>query len=87
MNASAIRLALRVEGDFWCAYVASPGTMDGAFLIGSIAMGIVQKPSRKRAFMDLMQDALKDHLKALGATVTGFETTNAPEHERSGRAE
>ena len=41
------RLAMRVEGDFWRAYYAMPGTMEGALLLGSIAMGAVQREGPK----------------------------------------
>lgn len=83
-----MRLALRVEGDMWNAYAAQMGTMKGAFLIGSIAMGPIRaNPDTKQRFMDLMQDVFRDTLKsATGADVSDFEVSRAPEHERSGRA-
>lgn len=84
----AMRLALRVEGDWWVAYAAQLGTMDGAVEMGRIAMAIVQKPRRKKAFMALMQDGMG----SLIADLTGSEVAewndpvDAPEHEKSGRA-
>ena len=87
MTKPLIRLALRHEGNFWNAYVALPDTMEGAFLIGSIAMwAVARSPKFKRAFMDVMQGVMTDHLKALGATVNGYEERSAPEHERAGHA-
>ncbi len=81
-----LRLALRAEGNFWNAYVAQADTMEGALLIGSIAMTAVQNRRRKRAFMELMTDSVKHYLSTVGATVTGFEERPAPQHERAGRA-
>jgi hypothetical protein len=54
------RLALRHEGNFWNAYYALQGTMDGAVLLGSIAMAIAIMPDRKCAFMTLMKEAVAD---------------------------
>lgn len=83
------RLALRHEGNFWNAYYAMPGTMDGAVLLGSIAMRfVVGNTDRKNAFMDMMRGAVTDLLEEqTGARPTwpdGPQT--APESERSGHA-
>lgn len=84
---SAVRLALRVEGDFWVAYCAQVGTMDGAFELGRIAMRLVQDEDRKLGFMALMQAGMEHLIKvAFGVTPEKFEITSAPEHERAGRA-
>lgn len=81
------RLALRVEGDYWNAYYASKGTMDGAVLLGSIAMAAVQDRARKEAFMELMKSALNDVLSgAVGAPLKWREPETAPEHEKGGSA-
>lgn len=81
-----IRLALRVEGDWWVARVALPGTMDGAVEIGRIAMAVVQNFERKQMFMEICKGFLADLIAAKGGTVSGFETRPAPESERGGRA-
>lgn len=81
------RLALRVEGDWWVAYYATPETMEGAFEIARIRMGVVMDQKRKAAFMDLAFDAVREFLEsATGVEVTGREERAAPEHERAGRA-
>ena len=82
------RLALRVEGSMWVAYYAMPDTMDGAIILGSIHMRVVENPERKAAFMALMRDALADIIESiLGERPTWPEPEGhrAPEHERSGR--
>jgi hypothetical protein len=87
-----LRLAMRVEGDWWNAYAADMQTMDGAVLIGTIRMRAVRGPSpgcarRKQAFMALMQDVINEFLTDAGATVAGWnDPERAPEHERAGRA-
>ena len=81
------RLALRHEGDCWNAYYAMPDTMDGAVLLGSIAMRfVVDNIDRKNAFMDMMRSAVSD----LFEEQTGVRPIwpdgpqTAPESERSG---
>jgi hypothetical protein len=83
-----IRLALRREGDFWNAYVASDDTMKGAFLIGSIAMGSVLKnPAIKEAFMELMRQVMAAGVEeATGKPPEAWFTRPAPESERGGSA-
>jgi hypothetical protein len=83
-----MRLALRVEGDWWVAYIAERATMTGALEIGRIAMGIVAKhPALKASFMALMQASVTTALEdVLGVKPSSFTVEVAPEHERSGRA-
>lgn len=80
------RLALRVEGNFWNAYYALPGTMEGAVLLGSIAMQFVKDPARKQVFMDLMREAVSDILEELTGVRPSWPAVpqTAPEHERAG---
>ncbi len=81
------RLALRVEGDNWCAYYALAGTMDGALPLGSIRMAIACIPARKQAFMDLMRDAVADIIEEkVGVRPSWGGPERAPEHERTGSA-
>lgn len=83
-----IRLALRVEGDYWNAYFAETGTMENAELLGSIRMDRVQSPERKAQFHTFMQDVLADTIEERCGFRPVFpkEATRAPEHERAGRA-
>lgn len=74
------RLAFRVEGEWWRCYLAPPGAMEGAALLGQIGFGLVQHPETKREFMELMRRALER-----GGVVIDGDTVPAPEHERSGR--
>ena len=82
------RIAFRVEGNMWNCYFAKNETMDGAILMGSIAMAFVQREERKQAFMDLMKDIYSDFTEeTMGARATyPDEAQPAPEHERSGHA-
>lgn len=84
----ALRIAFRVEGSMWNAYVAKTGTMDGAFLIGSIGMGPVSSdPEMKQRFMDLMQDAFAQAItQHIGLPIEKWNIQSAPEHERGGNA-
>lgn len=77
------RLALRAEGDFWNAYYAMPDTMDGALLLGSLHMRLVEVPARKAEFMDLMRSCVGDLIELkMGHRPTWKEPRVAPDHER-----
>ena len=82
------RLALRVEGAFWNAYLAKPHEMTDAILIGSIALGVVKNNLEiKTAFQELMQAVLCSATNAaFGVTPTLWVVKPAPESERSGNA-
>lgn len=82
------RLALRVEGDNWVAYYAQEHTMKDALLLGSIKMAlVVDHPTRKAAFMEIMKDAVGDMIRAATGEKPGWNAPQrAPENERSGRA-
>jgi len=81
-----IRLAMRQEGDWWVAYVATTESMQGAFEIGRIAMGAARDPQVKDAFLAVMVQVLQGNLEAMGLTPLSWETRSAPESERAGRA-
>jgi hypothetical protein len=80
------RLAMRHEGEYWNAYYAMPGTMEGAIVLGSIRMGaVIDNPARKDAFMVMMRDIVADIIEEH----TGYRPIwggpqTAPEHERAG---
>jgi hypothetical protein len=79
-----MRMAMRVEGDKWNAYIAHPDTMKGAIWIGSIAMRFVENnPERKQAFIDIMAGALSEMIAGLLGRTPSWETQTAPEHERT----
>jgi hypothetical protein len=82
------RLALRVEGTFWNAYYAMPNTMDGAILLGSIAMRFVEDKTRKAIFMGLMKEAVADLIEEVTGERPIFPDGEipAPAHERGGNA-
>lgn len=83
------RLALRHEGDWWNAYYAMTHTMDGAVLLGTIAMAaVVGNEKNKKAFMALMQNVVSDILeKKCGVRPSWPEPPhNAPEHEKAGHS-
>lgn len=84
MTKPNMRLALRAEGNYWNAYVAEMGTMEGAVLIGSISLTAATDTAIYRAFMALMQKTCET---LLPIPVEGWDLPrSAPEHERSGRA-
>lgn len=81
------RLALRVEGDNWCAYYTEMETMDGALLLGSIRLSIVvDNPKLKQAFIGIMTDAIGDILRDVCGETPTWSARPAPEHEKAGRA-
>lgn len=82
------RLAMRVEGAWWVAYLAKIGTMDGARELGRIGMHQAEAPAIKRATLAYYQTVVGEIIKgAIGQNVTWPTPPQAaPEHERSGRA-
>ena len=88
MKKMKLRLALRHQGEWWKAYLAVPGTMEGAKLIGSIIIGAVTSNSeRKQAFMDLMKAVMSDGVENMtGVRPDHFDEQSAPESERSGHS-
>jgi hypothetical protein len=82
------RLAFRVEGDTWRAYYALTETMDGAIVLGSVAMRFVQEPTRRDQFIAFMREAVADLIEENTGTRPQWPDPPqvAPEHERSGSA-
>jgi hypothetical protein len=79
-----LRLALRVEGDKWNAYITKPDTMDDAIWVGSIALRFVEgDQKRKDAFIALMTESLGDILKELYGKNPSWVQRPAPEHEKT----
>jgi hypothetical protein len=78
------RLALRVEGPFWVAYLADIDSMKGATIIGSIAMSAACDPTVKTTFISTMKMALE----AVSPRPVKFwnEPVEARKSERSGNA-
>lgn len=81
------RLALRSEGQMWQAYYALTDTMEGAILLGSIALRFVDDTTRRNQFIAFMREAVSDLIEES----TGIRPRwpdppqTAPEHERAGR--
>lgn len=85
------RLALRTEGDFWCAYIAEADTLVGAILLGSIRMSVVtgigNGRRRKAEFMALMREAYADKIEEItGVRPSMSAPVLAPVHEKSKNA-
>ena len=76
------RLALRVEGQWWCAYYAQPGTMDKAARLAKVHMAVVADEKRKQAFMDLMSGFVADLIQASTGKRPDFRIEDAPKHEK-----
>ena len=82
------RLAMRREGDCWCAYYAMPSTMLGAVFLGSIRIAAVtDNDERKAAFMLMMRSIVADILEeATGLRPTWPDDPKpAPDNERTGK--
>lgn len=81
-----LRLAFRVEGQFWNCYVAESDTMEGARLVGSVLFDAARSSAAvKSGFISLMKSVFEEIAEAAtGAEVSHWVTTPAPEHERSG---
>jgi hypothetical protein len=77
------RLAFRSEGRMWSAYYAKEDTMEGATLIGSISLKLVQNKDRKSAFIAVMKDVVADILEEVTGIRPTFpnQPTAAPGHE------
>ena len=59
------RIALRTEGSWWIAYLASPITMDGAIEIARVRLAPAQAdPAIKQAFIDFTQRVMEAAAKA-----------------------
>lgn len=88
MDKSRFRIAMRVEGDWWVAYFAEPGSMDGAIEVARFPMRVAGHLAVRDAILVLVQDLMKSLLSGvlgLGG-VEDFEISSAPEHERAGRS-
>lgn len=88
MIKASLRIAFRVEGEFWCAYLAADDTMADAVLLGSIRMSVAQSHGDiKDKFMSLMQETVATAAIDLGAKLVWPDPPRpAPESERSGNA-
>jgi hypothetical protein len=79
-----VRLAMRQEGEFWNAYFAPSDTMHNAILVGSLRLTIAKHPQFKKAFMELMQEAIGAAIQdTIGVEPTWPEPQPAPDHERT----
>lgn len=81
------RIAIRAEGNMVNAYLAAPDTMAEATPIGSIVRSACDADRALfEDFKALMQKVVAAAChSALGVVPADFETSPAPEHERSGR--
>jgi hypothetical protein len=81
-----LRLAFRIEGEWWNAYMTDTDTMKRAVHLGAIRKTLAEAhPKLKNDFMDLMKRSFELVLRTLAsAQVTGWETpVKAPEEERT----
>lgn len=84
----AFRVALRVEGKWWVAYLAHMDTMVGAVEMARCLIGPAKDHKRaKKAFMDLAMIMVEIATRATGGEVESWnDPVPAPESERSGNA-
>lgn len=83
------RVALRHEGEWWNAYYAMPGTMDGAIHLGSVKMTAVeQNPAVKQGFIELMRMVVSGIIEDATGQRPSWprDPQPAPESERSGHS-
>lgn len=88
MVKQSIRLAMRVEGDWWVAYIAPLTTMEGALELGRVHMRVATIPSQKLVALEFFKGAMSAAIEAVGGSDLVWPTgpMPAPEHERAGRA-
>lgn len=86
MKDIGIRLAIRREGEFVNAYLAQRSTMDGAKLLGSLAVDVAQHVVIFDAWKSLMSGVMEAAIQTLFKQKPDMREEPAPEHERSGRA-
>jgi hypothetical protein len=71
------RLAMRREGGMWNAYLAAMNTMDGATVIGSIAVAaVIDNPERKAAFQRMMTEFVSEMIRAETGQRPDFRVSN-----------
>lgn len=83
----SVRLAIRREGEFVNAYHAGTDSMQGAMLMGSIRVSILDKhPEVWNDWKQLMTRAYQALIEGALGQKPEMTESPAPEHERSGRA-
>ncbi|HZO54905.1 MAG TPA: hypothetical protein VFB63_19515 [Bryobacteraceae bacterium] len=85
---SPFRLAFRSEGEFVRCYLAQQGTMESAELLATVRRTLLDaSPELWATYRSMMEDAARLMVReVLGVEVAEFNTTPAPEHEKSGNA-
>ena len=80
----SLRLAFRHENEWWCAYLASPGSMQGAILIAKTHMATVQDEGMKQAFIEFCRAGFNCVMfEEFGIRVAHWgEPQPAPVHEK-----
>lgn len=88
MSVEVGRLAFRQEGKSWnCYWSRHQHSMNGAILLGSLAMRFAVVPKHKQAFMGLMRAVFETAAEdALGVSPEWKDPKPASESERSGNA-
>lgn len=77
-----IRLAMRVEGDYWTAWLARHGTMEGAQRLASVHLKVVENQDRREALRRLLSEFVMDVIEEhAGARPTAMSERPAPDHE------
>jgi hypothetical protein len=82
-----VRLALRVEGKWWVAYIARIDNMKGALEMGRILVKACKDDIEvEAAFKDCMSKLMVSRLRMEGLEVARMDQRPAPESERSGNS-
>lgn len=86
-TSTPLRLALRVEGNWWVAYIATTENMEGAIELARIRLGALKDVAGGTdRWKSLMVDILGTQLKGIGLPPISWDEHAAPESERSGKA-
>lgn len=64
------RLAMRHEGDFWCAYYAIPEQWETRVLLGSIRMNLIE---HHRGYRDIFLSLMSDAVANIVEEITGIK--------------
>ncbi len=87
MTQATFRIAIRHEGQFINAYLATMDTMEGAKLVASIDHELcVLDPQIFELFKDAMLRAMPAVVGLIGHKIDRIEIRDAPAHERAGHA-
>jgi hypothetical protein len=78
MGAAPLGLALRVEDDWWVAYVVTGGDLEQAIEVGRLALDAARLRTVNELFKAAMIELVRVQLVALGASAVHISQSTAP---------